>query len=112
MSAPVRWAAKLAGRLMEPKVRHYRGLPPELTDGKDFRELLEVPALVVIEEKPDGVFLLRFTAAGRVVGDTWHMTVREAQQQAQFEFGKLLSNWLPVQADVEDVVSFGLNAEG
>jgi hypothetical protein len=100
--------AKVTGHLAEPKVKHYRGLPPELTGGKDLREQLEAPALVAIEEKPDGVFLFRFTADGQVVGDTWHMTLEEAQQQAQFEFGDLLSDWRSVPADVEDLVAFGL----
>jgi hypothetical protein len=54
------------------------------------------------------VFLFRFTADGQVVGDTWHMTLEEAQQQAQFEFGDLLSDWRSVPADVEDLVAFGL----
>jgi hypothetical protein len=106
---PIRLTAKVSGHLPEPKVKHYRGLPPELTGGKDLRERLDVPALVVIEEKPDGVFLFRFTADGRVVGDTWHMTVDEAQQQSRFEFADLLCNWKPVPDDVEDVVAFGLS---
>lgn len=108
MSMSVRMTAKVTGHLAEPKVKHYRGLPPELTGGKDLREQLEAPALVAIEEKPDGVFLFRFTADGQVVGDTWHMTLEEAQQQAQFEFGDLLSDWRSVPADVEDLVAFGL----
>jgi hypothetical protein len=64
--------------------------------------------MVCIEEKPDGVFLFRFTAKGEVAGDTWHMTVEEAQEQALYEFGELLCEWIPVPPDVEDMVSFGL----
>ena len=69
---------------------------------------MEGPALVAIEEKPDGVFLFRFRHDGQVVGDTWHTTVEEAKQQARFEFGDSLSDWKSVPADVEDLVSFGL----
>ena len=69
---------------------------------------MEAPALVFIEEKSDGVFLFRFTANGQVVGDTWHMTVEEAKQQAHFEFPEVLSGWISVPADVENVVAFGL----
>ena len=108
---PIRLTAKVTGHLPEPKVKHFRGLPPELTGGEDQRELMEAPALIAIEEKPDGVFLFRFTADGQVVGDTWHMTVQEAKQQAHFEFGDLLSDWKSVPADVEDLVSFGLKRE-
>jgi len=108
---PIRLTAKVTGQMPEPKVKHYRGLPPELMGGKDVRELMEAPVLITIEEKPDGVFLFRFTADGRVVGDTWHTTVEEAKQQARFEFADLLSDWKSVPADVEDMVSFGLKAE-
>jgi hypothetical protein len=109
MNMPVRMIAKITGRLAEPKVKHYWGLPPELTGGKDLRGMMDFPAFVTIEETPDGVFLFRFTANGQVVGDTWHMTVEEAKEQAQFEFGDLLSDWESVPADVKDIVVFGLN---
>lgn len=104
----VRMIAKITGRLAEPNVKHYHGLPPELTAGHDLREQMEAPALVLIEEKLDGVFLFRFTADGQVVGDTWHMTVEEAKQQAHFEFPELLSGWKSVPVDMENVVAFGL----
>ncbi|HWF62077.1 MAG TPA: hypothetical protein VN666_17465 [Nitrospira sp.] len=100
--------AKITGRLAEPHVKHYYGLPLELTAGHDLREQMEAPALVLIEEKSDGVFLFRFSADGQVVGDTWHMMVEEAKQQAYFEFPELLSGWKSVPADVENVVAFGL----
>ena len=104
----VRITAKITGRVAEPHVKHYCGLPPELTAGSDHRKQMETPALVCIEETSDGVFLFRFTADGHVVGDTWHTTVEEAKQQARFEFPELLSGWKVVPAEVEDVVEFGL----
>lgn len=105
----VRMTAKIIGHLAEPQVKHYHGLPPDLTGGHDLREKMEAPVLVIIEEKSDGVFLFRFTADGQVVGDTWHMTVEEAKQQADFEFPGLLSDWKSVPAEVEDVVTFALD---
>jgi len=105
---PVRETARVIGHLGEPIVKHYRGLPPELAGGQDGREQMEAPAVVAIEEKPDGVFLFRFTADGKVVGDTWHKTVEEAEQQARFEFPDLLSEWKPVPLLVEDLIAFGL----
>lgn len=104
----VRITAKITGRLAEPHVKHYHGLPPMLTSDHDFRKQMEAPALVLIEETSDGVFLFRFTADGQVVGDTWHTTVEEAKQQAHFEFPELLSGWKSVPANVENVVAFGL----
>jgi hypothetical protein len=79
-----------------------------LTGGKDLRKRLETPVLIVIEEKADGIFLLRFTPSGNVVGDTWHRTVEEAKEQASFEFRDFLSDWKSVPPDVEDIVSFYL----
>lgn len=108
---PIRQTAKITGHQSEPKVRHYRGLPPELARDNDQRELLEPPVLISIEEKPDGVFLFRFTADGTVVGDTWHMTVEDAKHQAGIEFGDFLSDWKTVPDDVVDLVSFGLDPE-
>jgi hypothetical protein len=64
--------------------------------------------VVVIEERADGIFLFRFAAGGRLVGDTWHATIEEAKQQAHYEFGGLLSEWKPVPEEVEDAFSFGL----
>jgi len=66
--------------------------------------------LVAIEETPEGVFLFRFTADGQIVGDTWHRTIAEAQEQAHFEFPGLLSTWKSVPAG-QDLVAFGLAAE-
>ena len=87
---PIHQTAKVTGQSLGPATKHYRGLPPAITGGKDQRELMKAPVLIAIEEKSDGVFLLRFGADGQLVGDTWHMTVEEAKQQARFEFGDLL----------------------
>ena|SRR5688572_13285906 len=108
---PIRLTAKVIGHPFEAKVKHYRGLPPALTGGADLREPVGPPELIAIEEKPDGVFMFRFGPNGQVVGDTWHMTVEEAKQQAQGEFGDVLSDWTLVPHDVEDLFSFGLKAE-
>jgi hypothetical protein len=113
MSDRIRLTARLNGRLTEPKVKHYVGWPPMLSEGKGRREQLDFPALLSIEEEPDGVFLFRFTEEGRLVGDTWHMTVEEAKQQARYEYGELLCAWIPIPPEVndKDLVSFGLNSD-
>ena len=107
MTRTSRFAARVVTRSV-PKTRHYRGWPPQLTGGSDSRELMEPAALLVIEHKPDGVFLYRFTADRRCVGDTWHETLDAAKQQAAFEFDHLLSDWKEVPGDLVDAVSFGL----
>jgi hypothetical protein len=107
----MRLTAKITGRALQPKVKNFRGLPPELTGGEDLREPMGIPVLIAIEQKTDGIFLFRFAFDGQVVGDTWHGSVEEAKQQAQFEFSDLLLDWRSVPEDVEDIVSFGLKPD-
>lgn len=90
------------------ETRQFRGLPPELTGGIDNREALPWPRILVIETKPDGIFLFRFTEDGKCVGDTWHMNLEEAQSQAEAEYGTHLSKWNDVPDAVEDPVSYSL----
>jgi len=65
------------------------------------------PVLLVIESKTDGVFLFRFSAERRCVGDTWHTSVDEAKSQAAFEFNELLTAWKVVPEKTEDVFLYG-----
>ena len=111
MTMSMRYTTRLTESPPLGKTKHYKGLPPELVGGKDERLQMEFPSLLVIEQKPDGVFLFRFTADRRCAGDTWHKTIDEAKQQASFEFEDLISSWKPVPAEVTDVISFGFNAE-
>jgi hypothetical protein len=64
---------------------------------------------LVIEERPDGVFLYRYNAQGVCVGDTWHMSVDDAKNQASYEYECLVQYWTDVPSEVEDAVDFGLN---
>jgi hypothetical protein len=105
---PIRLIAQLISQSTEPKVKHFRGFPPELTDGKDNRVQMGRPSLLLIKEDTNGIFLYRFTSDGKCVGDTWHKSVEEAKSQAVFEFENSLSAWKPVPPEVEDAVLFGL----
>lgn len=91
----------------EPKVRHYKGLPPQLTGGADSREQLAVPILLLIEQEADGASLYRYDADGRIVGDTFHETLDDARRQAHLEYGKQPADWEPVPDNVEDPFIFG-----
>jgi hypothetical protein len=42
--------------------------------------------VALIDEKPDGFYLIRLTDDGTFCGDTWHLTAEEARGQAAFEF--------------------------
>ena len=103
----MRLVARIVGHHSEPRVKHYEGLPPDLNKGEDERRLLAHAAVLLIETNPSGIFLVRLTAEGEQVGDTWHETIEFAKEQADYEFAKL-SPWTSVPAEVEDVVAFGL----
>jgi hypothetical protein len=72
---------------------------------------MDAPAVLLIEQKPDGIFLFRFTAESHCVGDTWHESIDAAKEQASFEFNDLITQWKEVPAEVSDPVSFGLAAD-
>ena len=86
-------------------VKHYRGMPPELTGGKDRRQEMGPAHFLLIEEIHDGVFLYRFDAKGECVGDTWHMNLDDAKHQASSEFDGVLLNWQEEQQTVDELVS-------
>jgi len=106
MTTTPRLAAKVVGTVEGRKVRHYVGFPPQLTGGRDLRCELPPAWALLIHERPSGVFLIRYSREGKVVGDTWHRSVQEAKEQADFEFEGKLSNWTAVPADVEDIMRF------
>lgn len=91
------------------KVKHYRGLPPEVAGGVDTRQQMSSPAYLVIEAKHDGVFLYRYDINGNGVGDTWHMNVDDAKHQANYEYEGLVKNWIDVPIQAEDAAAFGLS---
>jgi hypothetical protein len=105
----MRLLATISGGIEAPKVKHYAGLPPELTEGKDTRKELGGARFLVIEENTDGIFLYRYGTQGECVGDTWHMNVDDAKHQASYEYGNSVKEWSSVPAEVEDVVAFGLS---
>jgi hypothetical protein len=98
-----------------PRVRHFTGLPPELS-GDRVRELLPPARVLVIEERGGQLFLLRYDQLGSDVGDTWHESLQDAQEQAKFEYGPLLTEWTDVPREVADAADYMLrqsrNIEG
>ena len=96
----------LRADLVRPRVRHYRGFPPEVTAGADERREEPPTAALLLEARDDGVFLERFAADGTEINDTWHVSVEDAKEQADFEFGYLLGDWREVPRHINDVASF------
>ena len=101
--------AKTVVKVPEPKTRQLCGWPIRPAQKESNSRFSEQPVILLIEEKPDRVFLIRFTTDGRCVGDSWHMTLDGAREQASLEFNDPLLDWAPVPIEVEDIVSFGLS---
>jgi hypothetical protein len=57
------------------------------------RTPMPLPAVLVIDEEPDGCYLLGYAASGEFAGDTWHTSVEDAQEQASFAYGPYLDSW-------------------
>jgi hypothetical protein len=67
---------------------------------------LPPPAALVIEERPDGFFLVRISADGEFAGDTWHRDLAEAFGQAEFEFSQPTEDWQAVPETAQDPIGF------
>ena len=91
-----------------PRVKHYRGFPPELTGGKDARVLLPVARVIVLELKLSGAYLYRYAADASFGGETWHPTIDDAKHQARFEFGDAMSDWQEIPSDADDAMTYAL----
>jgi len=95
---------------IHPESRHGVGLPRELASDGEQREIMPWPRVLLIEERPDGVFLDRYDEHGRSAGDTWHMNLQDAQDQAEDEYGGMLTEWREVPPTVDDdqLLSFAI----
>jgi hypothetical protein len=61
--------------------------------------------LFIDETEGGAAFLYRFAADGTEVGDTWHASVGDTREQANYEF-RDLSDWCEVPIGVCDIVAF------
>jgi len=100
--------ARVAGGAGEQKVRFFLGKPPELTGGQDRRQPLPLPEVIILDPRDEGVFLWRFGVGGTYAGDTWHPNVEEAVQQATYEFGDRLGEWVTIGPGAPSVVAHAL----
>lgn len=70
-----------------------------------------VPAILVIDASASdqfSVFLFRYDAQGDFAGDTWHLSIDEAKEEAESEYGDAVSAWMSVPEGIEPI-SFGLS---
>jgi len=91
------------------KTAHFVGAPSEVSGTTGERELLRRARIVVLERRPDGVFLYRYASDGTFAGDTWHMTFNEAKEQAVFEYGDAVGKWRPIPPDAGDAAAYALS---
>ncbi len=93
-----------------PRVKHYQGLPAGLgIEEEQQRTMLPWARVLLVEEKPDGIFLFRFSEDGSFAGDTWHMSIQDAKAQAEYEYSDALGEWKQVPHEIVDPVAFALN---
>ena len=97
-----RWVSLLRE---EPRRRtvHQEGTPESL-GGTPKR--LPLPSVLVIEERPEGFFLIRYSMSGEFAGDTWHRDLDNAMGQATFEFGDSVTDWAAIPLEELDPVAY------
>jgi len=92
--------------LADLKVKHFLGVPPEITRGTDDRILLPPPKFLLIQADESGTMLFRLAEDGAIVGDTWHASYEEAISQVAYEYGNSVGEWVEVPEVVTDVMEF------
>ncbi len=65
--------------------------------------------VLVIDEQPDGCFLIGYGSDGEFSGDTWHRNLDEAMGQADFAYGEHLGDWKAIPDETEDAVRYALD---
>lgn len=80
-------------------------MPPSLSNGEQ-QEELPYPSILTIEETEEGFFLFRYTNEGEIAGDTWHMTLDDAIEQAKFEYGIDANQWTDIPDDVTNIYEY------
>lgn len=64
--------------------------------------------LLIAGAEPDAM-VFRYTAYGELGGDSWHLSVADAQEQAGEEYGEALLPWEPVPDDIADAHAYAIN---
>lgn len=67
------------------------------------------PRVVVIDEQPEGWFLIGYSATGEFAGDTWHRDLDEARQHALIDHGPWLGEWRTFPDGLADPINWALS---
>lgn len=76
----------------------------------DPSQMLPLPdvVLLVVDREPGATMLFRYTAHGDFGGDTFHTSAEEAIEQASFEYGDALGEWVDVPDEVADAHTYAV----
>ena len=72
------------------------------------KQLMDFPNVVLVEGDAASVMLYRYRADGEFCGDTWDASLRDAQGQAEHEYGTALGPWSPVPPDIADANQYAI----
>jgi hypothetical protein len=80
------------------------------------RQFMPFPNVILAVCDKASVMLYRYRWDGEFCGDTWHSSLNEAQNQAEYEYGAALGPWLLLPSEVtnphEYVVAVARKNEG
>ena len=76
----------------------------------DPSQMLPLPdvVLLIVDREPGATMLFRYTAHGEFGGDTLHTSTDEALEQASYEYGEALGEWIDVPDDIADAHAFAV----
>ena len=99
MSNPTRERvlALIGALTAERRAAHTGGYPLDPA-----KMLPEADVILLIPGGDSGAMLFRYTAYGEFGGDTWHPTAADARDQAAYEYGGALGEWVEVPDEVAD----------
>ena len=103
----VRLVALVGALAGERQMTHTAGHP---LDPAKLLPVADVLLLIAGDDRSGdaGAMLFRYTAHGEFGGDTWHLTVADAQGQAEDEYRDALGAWEEVPADVADAHAYAV----
>jgi hypothetical protein len=78
---------------LKANVRRYTGKTRHLVHGRESEEIASTIQRVEIQPDDEAFLLLYFNASEDCVADTWHQTLDQAKEQANFEFEIEEADW-------------------
>ena len=102
----MRFVTKLLHVAEPSTVRHYLGMPPLDRGADDNRTQMPPARFLLIEQNTDGTFLIRHSQTGEFCGDTWHESIEDAKNQAEYEFGSAVQRWIAIPDGEADWLDF------